>query len=55
MLRNALMACAALNTGHALAHDGHGWVGTHLHAGDLFGLTVLALAAGGFALWRGRK
>jgi hypothetical protein len=55
MIRNASIACAALCAGVVAAHDGHGWSGTHLHASDLFGFTVLALAVGGLAWWRGRK
>jgi hypothetical protein len=39
----------------ATAHDGHGWTGAHLHASDLFGFTLIALAIGGLAWWRGRK
>ncbi|MDP1693208.1 MAG: hypothetical protein Q8L49_14870 [Burkholderiaceae bacterium] len=55
MIRNASIVCMALCAGVALAHDGHGWSGTHLHASDLFGFTVLALAIAALALWRGRK
>jgi hypothetical protein len=55
MTRNALMTCAAFWASAVFAHDGHGWSGTHLHASDLFGFTVLAMAIGALALWRGRK
>jgi len=55
MIRNASIACVALCAGVAAAHDGHGSSATHLHASDLFGFTVLALAVSGLAWWRGRK
>jgi hypothetical protein len=42
-------------SGAALAHEGHGFSGTHWHAGDLLGLLVLALAAGAGALWWSRR
>jgi hypothetical protein len=55
MTKIAPLMCAALWAGAAMAHDGHGWSGTHLHATDLFGFTVLAVAVAAAALWRGRK
>ncbi len=55
MFRSASIACVAIYAGMAIAHDGHGFSGTHLHASDLFGFTVLALAIGGLAWWRSRK
>lgn len=39
----------------AVAHDGHGFAGTHLHASDLFGFTVLAVVFGGLVWWRDRQ
>ena len=39
----------------ATAHDGHGFTGSHLHASDLFGFTVLAVVFGGLVWWRDRK
>ncbi|WP_457394616.1 hypothetical protein [Roseateles sp. P5_E1] len=41
----------------ALAHDGHGAPGIHLHGWDGVGMTAL-VAAAGFAIWwfaKGRK
>ncbi|WP_457355941.1 hypothetical protein [Roseateles sp. P5_D6] len=41
----------------ALAHDGHGAPGVHLHGWDGVGMTAL-VAAAGFAIWwfaKGRK
>jgi hypothetical protein len=55
MFGNALILCAALFAGAAVAHDGHGFEGAHLHASDFFGFTVLALGVAGLAWWRGRK
>ena len=37
----------------ALAHEGHGLLGTHWHASDVFGF-VAACAAVGLAVWLGR-
>jgi len=55
MLRLAWLSCAALVAGSAIAHDGHGFTGAHLHASDMFVLTMAALAIGALAVWRGRK
>ena len=55
MWRNASIACVAFGAAAALAHDGHGFAGTHLHAGDMLGFTLIGLAIAGLALWRGRK
>jgi hypothetical protein len=51
MLLSLLMSLA----GSAAAHDGHGIAGVHLHASDGFGFVLIALAAGGWWLWRGRR
>lgn len=37
-----------------LAHDGHGWIGTHWHASDAFGFVVPAVVVA-VALWLSRK
>jgi hypothetical protein len=39
----------------ASAHDGHGPIGTHLHASDAFGFVVLAVAIAAGLWWRGRR
>jgi hypothetical protein len=45
----------SLLSGAALAHEGHGFSGTHWHAGDLLGLLVLAVAGAGALWWSRRK
>jgi len=45
----------ALTAGTASAHDGHGPIGTHLHASDAFGFVVLAVAVAAGLWWRGRR
>ena len=42
----------AMASAAAWAHDGHGALGTHLHATDVFGLLGLALAG---AWWLNRR
>ena len=37
------------------AHDGHGLPGTHWHATDVAGFIAVAVAAGAYLWWRGRK
>jgi hypothetical protein len=44
--------CLAAASAAASAHDGHGALGTHLHATDVFGLLALALAG---AWWLNRR
>jgi hypothetical protein len=55
MLKLAWISCTTLFAGLALAHDGHGFTGAHLHASDMFGFTMAALAIGALAVWRSRK
>ncbi len=47
----ASLALATASAG-ALAHEGHGAIGTHPHATDVFGLLALALAG---AWWLNRR
>jgi hypothetical protein len=49
ILASLALAAASATT---WAHDGHGVAGTHLHASDVFGLLVLALAG---AWWLNRR
>ena len=37
----------------ALAHDGHGFVGSHTHATDALGFVVVLVVAA--MIWAGRK
>jgi len=57
-LINKLVATSAILTGAsgAFAHDGHGFLGAHWHATDVWGFVALG-AAVAVALWlsRGRK
>ncbi len=53
----SIAACAvAVSTGAAFAHEGHGLIGPHWHATDVWGFVALALVVG-VALWwhRGGK
>ena len=50
-----ISACLAMGPAWALAHDGHGLAGTHLHASDVFGLFALALVAAWWIVRRGGR
>jgi hypothetical protein len=52
IVRTTLASLALLLASAASAHDGHGAVGTHLHATDVFGLLALAC---GVAYWLHRR
>ncbi len=45
-MKTSLTLLAALATGAALAHDGHGLAGAHWHATDTLGLLLVAALAG---------
>ena len=45
---------AALVSGNAFAHEGHGLAGSHWHATDPWGLIALALVVAA-ALWAARR
>jgi len=50
--RTILASLTLVAASVALAHDGHGAAGTHLHATDVFGLLALALVG---AWWLNRR
>ena len=41
----------ATSAGAAFAHEGHGLLGPHWHATDLWGFVALALAVGAVLWW----
>ena len=53
-MRTIGASLALASTLSANAHDGHGAVGNHIHAGDLLGLAAMALVIG-LWLWRRRE
>ncbi|WP_310389422.1 hypothetical protein [Roseateles sp.] len=55
LLAPVLLSVLSVLSGTALAHEGHGFSGTHWHAGDLLGLLVLAIVGAGGALWWSRR
>ena len=54
MKRAVSTVVAALMSGSAFAHEGHGLVGSHWHATDPWGLIALALVVAA-ALWAARR
>ena len=53
--RPFVAASAMLASAHtALAHDGHGLLGSHWHATDLWGFLAVGVLLA-IAIWQGRK
>ncbi len=50
----AAAATALAAAAPALAHDGHGLIGTHWHATDALGFAAV-IAIGAIAIWASRK
>jgi hypothetical protein len=56
LIKTAVLSATTAISTSALAHDGHGLLGSHWHSTDAWGFVALALAIGA-ALWlfRGDK
>lgn len=50
----ALLAALAVSVPAAHAHEGHGLLGTHWHASDVWGFVALGVMVAA-AVWLGRK